>query len=236
MRGPAGHATTVVIMVRSPKSRAGSWFIPDIGLGVLGILMPCAIWQGGLWIFGIPLQPSISDYYHTPIGSLHVGALLTFAVYFVVRPWSTKKSRIAGVLIGLFTAGAALVPVPQCLETAGSMVRAQEISGLIHLLFAFLLLCTFAYLTFFRFGMSADDPELVAGRIRNVHRMLGTVMLFCSLLIGAIGLSGDTCHSDESTSSDVFWLEAAALSAFWLSWLIECLWVRRDETALRSGI
>ncbi len=182
-----------MVLPDRPSSR--TWFVLDIGLGALGVIMPYAVWLGGQWIFDIPLQPSISDYYHTAIGTFHVGALLVFAVYFMFRPWATKQSRIAGVLIGLFTAGAALVPVPQCLETAGTIARAQDISGLVHLLFAFLLLCTFAYLTFFRFGRPATDPELVAGRIRNVHRMLGTIMLFCSLLIGAIGLSGDTCHS-----------------------------------------
>lgn len=221
-------------MVRSFKSDKGPWFVPDIGLGVLGLFMPYAVWLGGQWVYDIPLQPSISDYYHTSVGTFHVGALLAFAVYFMVRPWTTKQSRVTGILIGLFTAGAALVPVPQCLETAGSIARAQSVSGLVHLLFAFLLLCTFAYLTFFRFGPSATDPELVAGRIHNVHRMLGTTMLFCSLLIGAIGLSGETCHSPEAANSNVFWLEAAALSAFWLSWLIECLWARRSEAASGS--
>lgn len=209
------------------KLNSKLWHVSDISLGVLGLLMPGMIWLGGLSIFDIPLQPSVSDYYHTPIGPFHVAALLAFAAYFAVRPWATRHGRIIGVLIGLFSAIAAIVPVPQCHETGGMIARAQDLSGLVHLTFAFLLLCTFAYLTLFCFGKPIGTGNPADGNRRNLHRLLGVIMLVCSVLIGKIGLSGDTCHSAVTANSDVFWLEAAALSAFWLSWIIENLDVRR---------
>lgn len=207
----------------SPQNRTG-WFVTDILLGVLGLSMPLIVWLLGTRVFGTGLQPSLSDYYHTPLGGLHVGAFLVFAVYFTARPWPTLTDHAAGLAVGVFTAGAALIPVSPCVAVGDSFAREADLSSLLHLISAFFLLATFAYLMFFRFGKNRVHSR----QSRVFHRTLAVVMLMCSTAIAGFGLFGETCHTAQSTNSEVFWLEAIALSTFWISWLVECLEGRKS--------
>lgn len=211
-------------MPAAARSSNKVWFVSDVILGVLGLAMPLIVWIGGGLLFDVELQPSLSDYYHTPIGPIHVGALLAFAVYFIIRPWPSAKGRIAGMLIGVFTAGAALIPVAPCRMIGDAVVREPDLASLLHLIAAFLLLATFAYLMFFRFGRNGAG----SGSGQLIHQSLGVIMVMCSFAIVGFGLFGETCHTAYSRNSEVFWLEGAGLSAFWISWLIDCLGRRRS--------
>ena len=80
-----------------------------LGLIVLGVLLPLVLWIGGVYA-GIPLQPSISQYYHTALGDVFVGFLWAVAAILYLYKGFSEKENYALNLAAIFLIGVSLIP------------------------------------------------------------------------------------------------------------------------------
>ena len=58
-----------------------TYFNLRVGIGVMALLLPLLLWIGGKVLFGLPLQSSLSAYYHTDMGNVFVGVLFTIGTF-----------------------------------------------------------------------------------------------------------------------------------------------------------
>jgi hypothetical protein len=188
-------------------------------VGLLGVLFPVVLAVGGLVAGPDPgLQPSISDYYGTPMRDVFVGVLFAIGWFLFSYRGYERKDDVAGNLAWLFAMIVALFPV-----TSGRPVIRS-----IHFVSAAALFLVLSYFSLFLFTKSGGDPT-PRKAIRNA------VYILCGLvMVGAVALVGVYHALLEHTVIDslepVFWLETLALWAFGASWFVkgETLWKDRE--------
>ena len=211
-------------MSHSDDSLVRSYLSLRKSIGVIGIGLPFALAIGAAIMKGSALQPSISHYYHTIMGDVFVGSLCAIAVFLFSYCGHTRRDKIATNLASVFAIGVALFPTARTENAAAP----EEVIGTIHLLFAGALFLTLAYISLKLFRLTDKvnpTPEKLA---RNrVYTVCGYVMLACIGLIAAVKL-----FFDESAVMDfrpVYWLEAAAIIAFGVSWLTKGEAILKDR-------
>ena len=228
-------------MTRSNGSSSGDLVISHLHLrrmiGWLGIFFPFVL------IFSsricqevpVPLQTSISAYYHTCIQDVFVSVLAAIGVFLIAyRGYSNELDNSLTNLCGFFAIGVALFPVDQ-----GNF---PTWTGRLHLAFAcgfFLVLIVLCFHVFTKGKGTADRKKLSGWRIRQflwkltnldldltnrrgkklrnmTYRLAGSAMAICLISIVGIFIFDNSCGS-----SLVFWLESAALEAFGIAWIIK---------------
>ncbi len=197
-------------------------------IGWIGFLLPFVLMLGNILIFqGEIIEPSISDYYHTQMRNLFVGALCAVALFMFFYSGHDSWDNWLGNFAGLFAIGVAFFPtdLPQQDTWVGSM----------HLFCAasfFLLLVVFSLFLFTRTreGKKAEGSK----RTRNiVYIVCGAAMLLCVIVMG---LYFALVPPAERSSILVFSAETIALVFFGVSWLIKGGFMLADgETVNISG-
>jgi hypothetical protein len=189
-------------------------------VGVIGILLPFVLWIGGWLIFDVGIQPSISDYYHTPMRDVLVAALCVIGFFlFAYKGYrSTRHDDIVGNLACLFAVIAALCPT----APAEGATTCEKIVGGVHAVSAilfFTMLIVFCLVLFTR----TDPTKVPTDRklMRNkVYKACGAVMAVCVLLIIVSAVARESSAALASLNP-VFWLEALAIWAFGVSWFVK---------------
>lgn len=180
-------------------------------IGVLGVVLPGILAIGGRLLYGCPLQPSISAYYHTSARNLFVGVLFVVAFYmFAYRGHETKDNRL-GDLACIAALGVALFPVSEKQAGLGDIVH------VLHYVSAILLFGALAAFCLWLFPKSdLASPRKWKLRRNRVYRACGWTMLLCMALVPI--LSG---ADSLAKLRPVFWLESILLLAFGLSWFVK---------------
>jgi hypothetical protein len=207
----------------APRKLEISYLTIRYSIGVLGLLLPFILPIGALLIFGISeLQPSVSHYYHTPMGDVFVGCLCAFGVFLFAYKGHEAGDDIAGDFAGFFAIGVALFPTaPENASPTAAII------GNIHFFFAaafFLTLAGFSFLLFTK----TDSPNAMTARkkFRNViYRTCGIIILAAIVLIVLVKLFGP---ASWDAWKPVFWLEGAAIVAFGISWLVKGQAILKD--------
>ena len=177
-------------------------------------------------VFRQELQSSISYYYWTGMRDVFVGMLFAIGFFLLSYRGYGRADRIAGILACLFSVGVALFPTMQ-LDSAAGLPRALEHRALRLrrgvLWHADLLLP----------GALHEDKE--RGRptrqklIRNrIYRGCGYIMAACILLTFVFFLVPPV-YTALAPYSPVYWLEAIAIIAFGVSWLVKGEAILKDE-------
>ena len=183
-------------------------------IGIIGIALPFVLALGGALLKQQVLQPSISHYYHTIVGDIFVGSLCAIAVFLFSYCGHGRRDRIATNLASLFAVGVALFPTARTEDAPAP----ESMIGTIHFIFAALFFLTLAYISLRLFRLTDrvnPTPQKIA---RNrVYATCGYVMLACIAMIAVVKLLFD--DSWIMQIQPVFWLEAAAIVAFGVSWL-----------------
>lgn len=65
-----------------------------IGIGVIALAFPLILWWAGLAISDIPLQGSMSHYYHTPMRPVFVGVLFAIGVFLYLYRASVSQKTL----------------------------------------------------------------------------------------------------------------------------------------------
>lgn len=186
-------------------------------VGVLGVALPVVV---ALWGLLLPspgrLLGAISDYYGFRTRDALVGILFTVGWFLFTYRGYDARDRWAGNLGCVFALGVALFP-----DTGAPWERK------VHVVAAAALFLDLAYFSFFLFTRTGGNPtprKLVRNRI---YRGCGIAIVASIALIALFGLLGRPAWI--AWANPVFWLEAAALWAFGISWFVKGETVFRDE-------
>ncbi|MGH6626003.1 MAG: hypothetical protein ACRECD_05585 [Burkholderiaceae bacterium] len=191
------------------------------GMGLLALLFPPVLWLGGAMWFGRPLQTSMSAYYHTGMRDVFVGVLCAIGSFLFLYKGFTRKEDLALNIAGACAAGIAFFAMDargDCQASGGGFS--------LHGAFAVAFFMAIAYVCIF---LSGDGPEVgiaAATRARYVavQKACGAVMTACMAagLVYAF-LLPKPVRAGLCARNMVFWLEALAVWAFSIYWIVKSL-------------
>ena len=192
-------------------------------VGIIGFVLPFVLGFGGL-LLSQTIQPSISDYYYTPLRNVLVGSLCAIGVFLVSTKGFDRKDEIAGYLSGIFAIGVAFIAKA---PPKGVLRPIESISPL-HFTFATLLFLTFAYFCLFLFVTTAKNRPPTRRKLqRNIlYRVSGIVILIAVFLIAIVHLP--SLKDALARFDPVFWLESLAVIAFGVAWLTKGEMILKD--------
>lgn len=193
-------------------------------VGVIGVALPFALAIGKNVTQGCGLESTVSSYYYTDVRNIFVGSLCAIGMFLMSCKGYDFTDRILGYAAALFAIGTALAPTAP--EGADS---SQLAIGKLHLTFAGLLFATFAYFSIFQF-MKTSDPEKMTRKKKQrnrVYLVCGLVILGCIVAIGVYKFFGANWGIVQC--EPVFWLEAVAIEAFGVSWIVKGEAILKDE-------
>lgn len=193
---------------------AATYFSLRIGLAVLAIILPFVLWVGGRLFFDLPLQGSMSAYYHAGDGAMRdvfVGVLITVGAFLYLYKGFTSLENIALNLAGILLVGVALLPMEwNCGDTCSKFS--------LHGTFAILFFLSIAYVCIFRasdtLGLIADRAKIK--RYKSVYRWLGLGMVASPAI--ALILTW-FLQPDSEIKSWVFFVEAVGVIVFGSYWI-----------------
>ena len=197
-------------------------------IGILGALLPFVLYFGAAIIFQTGMRASISRYYHTDMRNVFVGVLFVIGFFLFSYKGYERCDDIAGDLGCIFALGTALFPVAPDIPASGD----ARVIGYIHYFFASAFFLTISYFSLVLF--TKKDKEIPPTRRKlqrnKVYKVCGYTMIVCLVLIAIYSFLPDKVSSPMEACNPVFWLEAVAVVAFGISWLIKGETLLKDET------
>jgi uncharacterized membrane protein len=199
-------------------------------VGILGIILPIIL-AIGLVLFSPcgNVQPSISDYFYTRMGSFFVGTMCAVALFLFSYKGYDKKDKIAGKLGCLFALGVAFFPTGPLPESTCSVVALHNpgFVNIIHFSSAGLLFLTLAYYSYFLFTKTSGEMTPQKRKRNRIYKVCGVIMVVCIILV-FVYFEVPGMEKKFREFKPVFWLEAIALWAFGLSWLTKGEFILKD--------
>lgn len=207
-------------------------------IGLLGMLLPFVCLFGGLIFAGLPVQQSISYYYHTNVRDFLVGLLIgmsffliTYRGHEIIDEIVTTASAVAGFGIAFFP----------CLVSQSSTVPVgifriePHASNAIHFISAAVFFVLLAVNSIFLFTKTKKGVPM-GGRkkARNaIYISCGVVILLSLVSLALILLiMGQEAAQEHKL---IFILEAVMLVFFGVSWLVKGETLLRDKRARPDG-
>lgn len=216
----------------SASSLLISYMILRKTVGVLGTALPFLISLGGLIVFKIGLQNSISAYYYTGMRDVFVGILWAIGIFLFAYKGYDRVDNITGNLACLFAVGITLFPTTP--EGTDIIVSTHaRIIGYVHMGFAALFFGTLSYFSlvlFTKTHQNSASPMTARKQQRNtVYVVCGYIMLVCIVLMSIYSFLPGKSVAFLSSAHPIYWLEALAIVAFGVSWLIKGETILKDE-------
>lgn len=209
------------------RSLVISYLVLRKAIGVLGIALPFVLVFGQILFYESGVASSISSYYYTGMRDVFVGFLCAIAVFLMSYKGYERKDDLAGDLACVFGVGVALFPTS---PDVGATPLQQWV-GWAHLAFAAAFFVTLAYISLCLFTKTGSmKPPTRKKQQRNlVYRACGGTMLGCLVLIALVELVPGIDLSEIKRRDPVFWLEALAIVAFGVSWLVKGEGILQDD-------
>jgi hypothetical protein len=191
-------------------------------IGLLGVGLPAVLAVWSWFIAKIPVQPSISHYYHTGAHVIFTGLLCAVAAFLAtykgysrLDDWATNFAGFCCLCVALFPTDVACFPG----QSKTSSLVFFEAMDIVHFICAGLFLLTLAFISIFLFTRS-DKPKHAMGkekRQRNKIYILCGLWMFGSVILAALILFNK--YGLPLPARWVFIWEASALISFGISWL-----------------
>jgi len=183
-------------------------------VGWIGILLPFTLLIGLILLFREDrILISISQYYHSGMRDILVGALCGIALFmFFYRGYDNWKKINWDILItnsvGFLALGIAFFPATE----KGPV----NWIGYVHLISSSLFFILLACYSIFIFTKGDSEPSKQKLIRNQIYVGCGLTMVACLIVLFIYLIFIET---DDSTSSFVFWGETISLIAFGISWL-----------------
>jgi hypothetical protein len=193
-------------------------------VGVIAIALPFALAIGKIALNGDGLLDSISDYYYSAMRDVFVGSLTAFAVFLAsyrgYAPIDDRLTNLGAVLV----VGVALFPT----SPGPDATTLQRWIGVAHYLLAFGFFVAIALISLLLFTRSDGTPPTPRKLLRNkVYRVSGVVILACVAMVLSLHALGGS--RPLPGLHPVFWVEAIAVVAFGVSWLVKSEVILGDQ-------
>lgn len=193
-----------------------------IGVAVIAILFPPLLWLGGIYL-GMPLQDSMSAYYHATcdLGSMRnwfVGLLFAVGIILHLYRGFSRQENIALNIAGILAVGIAIFPMQwACGEVCGMLCHAEHKGISLHGVVAISFFICIAYVCIFRASdtLHLMDDKVRERRYRLIYRQLGIGMILSPVI--AILLA----YLVKQENSYRFFAEAAGIWIFAAYWLLK---------------
>ncbi len=195
--------------------------------GLLGMALPVA---ACLWSVvcsdSHTLLESISAYYHTNMRDIVVGILCAVSFFLFAYHGYDTQDFITFKIAGISALGIALFPA--LIENTNSSIslalNASPTTDTLHIISASIFFITLAYISLCLFTKSKPNTPKQdrSGQkiIRNrIYILCGSVIVLCLVLLFVVHIP--SIASSVKELNPVFWLEAIALLAFGISWLVK---------------
>lgn len=192
--------------------------------------LPIVLAVGGWLIFGVGIQPSVSDYYYTGMEGVFVGTLCAMGVFLFSYRGYSKGDNIAANIAAICVIGTALFPTTPANPTA-----IAETIGKVHIALAALYFITLAYFSLVLFTKSEPSvPPTRHKRQRNaVYRACGYTMVGMIVALALLAVLPASIADPLEALNPVFWLESVAIIAFGISWFVKGEGILEDEKVSR---
>jgi hypothetical protein len=190
-------------------------------VGILGLTLPFVLAFGGMALYGLGVQSSISGYYHTGMRDVFVGVLCAIAMFLLSYEGYDAHDRVVGILACLFALGVAFFPTAPVDPAWKGIVHVLSTTGF------FLMLAYFSLVLFTETDLQ-KAPTSQKLRRNHIYRLCGYIMLACLVSILVIELVPALRAALEGYDP-VFWLESIAIVAFGFSWLTKGEWILADR-------
>lgn len=195
-----------------------------IGIALLALFLPFLLWIGGHIFAGLPLQQSMSAYYHAGSGAMRdvfVGVLITVGFFiFLYRGFTTFENQALN-LAGLLLVGVAIFPMEW---DCGSSCSRFSLHGTFAVLFFF----SVAYVCIFRasdtLGLISDETEIA--RYKKTYRLLGVGMVIAPAIAVILTL---LLQPHSEVRSTVFFVELFCVLIFASYWIVKSREIARSN-------
>jgi hypothetical protein len=200
------------------------------GLTALGVVFPVLLWAVGRIAYGIPLQPSMSNYYFAPYPDNPAETVFPMRVWFVgmlcaigaglaLYKGFTNWENAALNLAGGFAALVALFPMNIAHQTGfGARIHGTSAILLFGCLAFVSVFCARATLPY----LKREDSGLAA-RLSHAYKWLGALMLLSPLAAFVLTMA------TNSRSRFIFFAEAIGV------WCVAAYWGAKSWEMARSG-
>lgn len=185
-------------------------------VGLIGIALPFVLAIGKLLLESPGLQASVSSYYYTSMRDVFVGSLCAIAVFLWSYQGYDWRDNVAGNVASVAALGVALFPTtPEVSPTDH-----DKLIGSVHLGSATVFFLTLAYFCLALFNQTGTPTPTRQKLQRNiVYSICGYTIVACLALSAAVVLL--SLDAPIKQLAPIFWLEALAVVAFGVSWLIK---------------
>ena len=192
-------------------------------VGILGMVLPLLCIFGGSVFSGLPVQNSISHYYHTNMRDVLVGLLGCAAILFMTYTGYGLLDNLISWAIGLAGAGVVIFPCPTYPPVDDALVGilqiTQKVSGPIHFGSAIAFFFLLAVNSIFLFTIGRKKIPSGRKRTRNAIYLGSGIAILASLAVLAILWFAARTYFENSSIALVF--ETVMLVAFGVAWLVK---------------
>jgi len=192
---------------------AATYFTMRLGLGIVAVGFPLLLVIGGRLSAGLPLQDSMSAYYHAGSGVMRtwfVGILFTLGTLLYLYKGFSTRENVALNLAGIGAVLVAVFPMEWSCGAACSKFTVHGASAVI----AFLCIAYVAAFCADDTLKLVRDPKRLA-LLRNGYRVLAALMLLSPIAAFVV------TSLLNLRNSLVFFLEAFGILAFALYWFLK---------------
>lgn len=192
-------------------------------IGLIGLLLPFVL--AGVYMLlmsKLIVRASISAYYYSSMRNVLVGDLCAIGVFLFAYHGYDRWDNLCTNAAGVFAVGVAFCPTTP--PDPSPWARAV---GYAHLAFAGLLFAMLAVIALFLFTRT-DCPGGQSPRKRKrdvVYRTCGGVIVACLALVP---VEAFVLGSAVAGYQPLFWLEAVAIVAFGVAWLVKGQVILKD--------
>jgi hypothetical protein len=199
-------------------------------VGCIGISLPFVLAiVNVLLVSKLILQGSVSGYYYTGVRGVLVGSLCAIGVFLLSYSGYDDRDKWITNAAGLFAIGVALFPTAPANPSASA-----KAVGYVHLTCAALLFITLAVIALWLFRLTEPNGEPTPEKRKRdrVYLICGVVIALCVVLVPVESL---VIGAPIAKYHPLFWLEAVAIVAFGVAWLVKGETILMDKKHAVDG-